>query len=187
MVVRIVVGFSNHYICIAVAIKMKNIRYELILWLMYVSSVIPGRIGCAVRNFILPYKRGKKVLIWEGVHIDSPSRLVVGNNVSINRNCTINAGGHVEIKDNTLIGPRVTIYSQNHKFSSKNCLIREQGYAYKKVVIGPDVWIASNAVILPGVVIGEGSVIAAGSIVSRSVPPYSVVAGVPAKVIGTRT
>ena len=60
------------------------------------------------------------------------------------------------------------------------------GHEKKKVVIGDDVWIGANAVILPGVTIGEGSVIAAGSIVNKDVEPFSIVGGVPAKVIKMR-
>ena len=64
--------------------------------------------------------------------------------------------------------------------------MKEQGVTRGTVKIGNDCWIASHAVILANVTIGEGSVIAAGSVVTKDVPPYSIVAGVPAKVIGSR-
>ncbi|MCK1793687.1 acyltransferase [Pseudomonas violetae] len=165
---------------------MKMLKYELILWAMKLTSIIPGNIGCSIRNAALPYKRGNNVKIWDGVHIDSPSKLRLGDNVSINRNCIINAAGGVTIGNDTLIGPNVTIYSQNHLYKDKSLAIRIQGYEKKAVSIGADVWIACNVIILPGVNIGDGCVIAAGSVVTHSLPPYTVIAGVPAKVIGHR-
>ncbi|WP_413705341.1 DapH/DapD/GlmU-related protein [Pseudomonas sp. Pseusp16] len=163
------------------------IKYEIILWTMKLTSIIPGAIGCRIRNAVLPYKRGVNVKIWDGIHIDSPSKLTIGDDVSINRNCLINAGGGVSIGSKTLIGPNVTIYSQNHAYKEKSIDIRLQGYERKSVVIGNDVWIACNATLLPGVAIGDGCVIAAGSVVTHNMPPYSIVAGVPAKVIGQRS
>lgn len=159
----------------------------MILWIMKLTSIIPGNIGCRIRNAALPYKRGRNVKIWDGIHIDSPSKLEMGDDVSINRNCVINAGGGVTIGSGTLIGPNVTIYSQNHSYKEKTIEIRLQGYERKAVIIGTDVWIASNAILLPGVIIGNGCVIAAGSVVTHSMPPYTIVAGVPAKVIGQRS
>jgi len=163
------------------------LKYEMILWVMKLTSTIPGNIGCRIRNAALPYKRGRNVKIWDGIHIDSPSKLEMGDNVSINRNCVINAGGGVTIGSGTLIGPNVTIYSQNHSYKEKTIEIRLQGYERKAVTIGSDVWVASNAILLPGVIIGDGCVIAAGSVVTHSMPPYTIVAGVPAKVIGQRS
>ncbi len=84
------------------------------------------------------------------------------------------------IGDNVLIGPSVIIWSQNHKFSSRNLPISTQGYDYKKVEIGDDVWIAARATILPGVKIGHGAIICAGAVVTKDVEEYSIVAGVPA-------
>jgi len=95
-------------------------------------------------------------------------------------------GGGIQIGNNVLIGQGVSIHSENHNFKNAHQLIREQGISYKGVVIGDDVWIGSKSVILDGVMIGTGAVVGAGSVVTRSVPAYSLVVGVPAKVIGTR-
>jgi acetyltransferase-like isoleucine patch superfamily enzyme len=64
--------------------------------------------------------------------------------------------------------------------------MKEQGVTQKGIVIEDDCWIAANSIILDGVTIGRGSVVAAGAVVSKSVPPYSVVAGVPARIIKSR-
>lgn len=160
-----------------------RLRYEAILWINFVLKNIPGEIGCRVRNLFLPIKRGRNVRIWENCQIDSPRNLKIGSNVSINRNCIINAAGGVDIGDETLIGPMVIIYSQNHRFDKSDLPISKQGYTLKKVIIRNNVWIASRATILPGVTIGENSVIGSNALVSKNVPPNSLVVGNPGKVI----
>ncbi len=163
-----------------------RVKYELILWFSSCLKLIPGRIGCFIRNLFLPYNNGENVTIWENVQIDSPSKLTIGNNVSINRGCIIHAGGGIEIGDDILIGPNVVIYSQNHVHSDINKKIYEQGYETKKVTIFNNVWIGANSIILPGVKIESGSVIAAGSVVTKNIESNSVVAGKPATFIKKR-
>lgn len=160
-----------------------RIRYELILWANELLKAIPGQIGCKIRNIFLPYKQGNNVKIWNSCHIDSPSSLTIGSNVSINRGSIINAGGGVSIGDNVLIGPKVIIYSQNHRFNLDDKLIKDQGYFLKKVTIGNNVWIASSVTILPGITIGDNCVIGANTLVSKSIPSNSLVLGNPGKVI----
>lgn len=162
------------------------LRYEIIMWWSKLLFSIPGSIGCVIRNKLLPYKAGRNSKIWDSGQIDYPSRLELGQNVSINRWCIINAAGGVKIGNDTLIGPRATIYSQNHTFEDPTERISAQGYEKKPVTIGNDVWIASNVTILPGVTIGDGCVIAAGSVITKNTPPYSITAGVPGKIIGKR-
>ena len=84
------------------------------------------------------------------------------------------------------MGPNVQIFSENHNFNSFDKTIREQGVTKQAVVIGNNCWLGAGCTILSGVTVGDGCVIAAGSIVTKSVPPNSVVAGVPAKVIKNR-
>lgn len=158
-----------------------NLRYEIILWYNGFLKLIPGQIGCKLRNLFLPYKQGYSVKIWDFVHIDSPSNLKIGDNVSINRGCVINAAGGVCIGNDTLIGPNVTIYSQNHNFKNTNILIREQGYNRAKVIIGNNVWLASNVTILPGVKISDGIVVAANTLVNKDITEKGIYAGIPAK------
>jgi len=161
-------------------------KYEIILWVQFFLKAIPGKTGCAIRRRLSPSKIGKNSLVWDGVQVDYPSKLTVGENTSINRGGVINAGGNIYIGSNVLIGPNVTIYSQNHNYKSKEELINQQGYERKAVYIEDDVWLAANTVVLPGVRIGRGAVIAAGSVVTKDIKPYSVCAGVPARLISSR-
>lgn len=93
-------------------------------------------------------------------------------------------GGNIIIEDDVLIGSCVHFYTGNHSFSRIDIPIIDQGHdPAENVIIKKGSWIGANAVVLPGVTIGENSVVAAGSIVTKSVPPFVVVAGVPAKII----
>ncbi|TAH09076.1 MAG: acyltransferase [Sphingobacteriia bacterium] len=112
--------------------------------------------------------------------------LKIGNNSSIGPFAYIGCSGYIEIGNNVIMGPRVGIFAENHHFNNLNIPIREQGVERSFVKINDDCWIASNVVILAGVTIGEGCVIASGSVVTRDIPAFSVVAGVPAKVIKLR-
>lgn len=96
------------------------------------------------------------------------------------------AGGGITIGNYVLIGQCVNIHSENHIYHDPDRLIREQGVTYKGVIIEDDVWIGSKVTILDGVKIGRGAVIGAGAVVTRSIRPYSIAVGVPAKIIGER-
>ena len=112
--------------------------------------------------------------------------LVMGNNSNIGPYNYIGCSGKITIGDNVMLAPRVSIYAENHVFDNPNITIKAQGVSKMEVVIEDDCWIAANVVILAGVTIGKGSVIAAGSVVNEDVPAFSVVAGVPARVIKSR-
>ena len=148
--------------------------------------------------------RGKHAVIHRSVRMDTPPyrKFYLGDySVVESFACINNAVGDVIIGDytriglhNTIIGPvtigshvnlaqGITITALNHNFSDAEKRIDEQGVNTTPVVIEDDIWIGANAVILPGVTIGQHSVVAAGAIVTKDVPPHSLVAGVPAKVI----
>lgn len=110
----------------------------------------------------------------------------IGKSCSINRQGYIWGGGGVTIGNMVRIGPRVNITTNNHVFKDKSRPIMEQGQDFSPIVIEDDVWIGVNVTILPGVTIGTGSVIGAGAVVTKDVQPFTVVAGVPAKIIKRR-
>ncbi|MCH8685568.1 sugar O-acetyltransferase [Pedomonas mirosovicensis] len=104
----------------------------------------------------------------------------VGRNVFINQNCTFYDLGGLDIADDVMIGPNVNIITTSHPLDPAQ---RRAVTIGKPIVIGRNVWIAAGATIIGGVTIGENAVIAAGSVVTKDVPPNTLVAGNPAQVI----
>lgn len=135
---------------------------------------------------ILGAEIGKKPTFYPGVWITPARNLFVGDNVDFALDVLITTGGGVTIGDRVLIGYRTQILSTNHNIPNHRKPIFGSGHNKKPVVIENDVWIGANCIILPGVTIGEGAVIAAGSVVTKSVLPFTIVAGVPAKAIKQR-
>ena len=128
-------------------------------------------------------KCGKNVNIEKGAVFSADMEL--GDNSGIGRDAELECG--ITIGDNVMMGPCVKMYVQNHNFSRTDIPMNQQGDSpVRPIVIGDDVWIGANVIILPGVSIGKGCVIGAGSVVTKSVPEYSVVAGTPAKIITKR-
>lgn len=105
----------------------------------------------------------------------------IGKNVVVNFACGFQDQGGIYIGDHVFIGPQVTLTTINHSIK----LAERRNMKMLPIKICNDVWIGAKATILQGVTIGEGAIIAAGSIVTKDVPSFSIVAGVPAKVIKT--
>lgn len=171
----------------------------------FIMHPVKTRPNWWIRLFSFTYlKRGKGSVIYRSVRQDLPPF----NHFSLGRysvvedfSCLNNAVGDLIIGDytriglgNTIIGPavignhvhlaqNVTVTGLNHNFANVEKRIDEQGVTTAPIVIEDDVWVGANAVILPGVTLGRHCVIAAGSIVNRSVPPFSVCAGTPARVV----
>jgi acetyltransferase-like isoleucine patch superfamily enzyme len=112
--------------------------------------------------------------------------ITIGDDVGISQYCFIGARGFIHIGNDVQIGPRVTIYSEDHNFEDTDRLIRGQGVRRSGIIIGSDCWLGAGSTILDGATVGQGSVVAAGCVVTKSVPPYSVVAGIPGRVIRKR-
>lgn len=110
----------------------------------------------------------------------------IGQRCSIHPYCVFYGNGGVKLGNGVLMGPHVVIVANNHTFEDPTRYIWEQAMESRGVTIGDDVWIGAGARILDGVNVGRGSVIAAGAVVTRSVPEYTVVAGVPARVMRRR-
>jgi maltose O-acetyltransferase len=105
----------------------------------------------------------------------------IGRNTIINRGCTIDFRGTVEIGDNVSISPQVAILTAQHRYNTVDFEVEHRG-----VVIGNNVWIGMRAMVLPGAQIGDGAVVAAGAVVTGKVAALTVVAGVPARPVAMR-
>lgn len=112
--------------------------------------------------------------------------LEIGDDVGIAANAFISVRGKVKIGSSTIFGPGVKLFSENHIFTDRDTPIYLQGAQRQGIEIGEDCWIGADAIILDGVKIGKGCVVAAGAVVNKDVPDYSIVGGVPAKIIGNR-
>lgn len=112
--------------------------------------------------------------------------LRLGDNSNIGPYSWIGCSGYIEIGSNVMMGPRVSLLAENHNFASTELPMKDQGVTRGAIVIEDDCWLGANCSVLSNVRIGRGAVIATGAVVTKDVPPFSVVAGVPAKVIKTR-
>jgi len=178
-------------------------------WKKFLDWVIMNQVETRPRWYIrllapLYQHRGSHSVIHHSARMDTPPyrKFSLGDySVIESFACINNAVGDVMIGDhtriglhNTIIGPviigshvnlaqGITITALNHNFEDSKKRIDEQGVSTNAVIIEDDIWIGANAVVLPGVTIGHHSVVAAGAVVTKDVPPHSLVAGVPAKII----
>ena len=189
--------------------KVRNKLKNNPKWKKFIDWVIMNQVETSPRWFVrllarIYQHRGKHSVIHRSTRMDTPPyrKFSLGDySVVESFACINNAVGDVMIGDhtriglhNTIIGPveigshvnlaqGITVTALNHNFGDTEKRIDEQGVSTNPVTIEDDVWIGANAVILPGVTIGNHCVVAAGAVVTKDVPPHSLVAGVPAKVI----
>ena len=189
--------------------KVRNKLKNNPKWKKFIDWVIMNQVETRPRWFVrllapIYQHRGKHSVIHRSARMDTPPyRIFSLGDYSVIESfaCINNAVGDVMIGNhtriglhNTIIGPveigshvnlaqGITVTALNHNFDDNQKRIDEQGVSTNPVTIEDDVWIGANAVILPGVTIGNHCVVAAGAVVTKDVPPHSLVAGVPAKVI----
>jgi len=172
---------------------MKINLYQRFLYLIYISVLRftpedyrPYKLFFPkIRNWLVSqfvYKCGKNIRVKHNADI-SP-KIVIGDNSELGTRCMIH--GNVEIGSNVIMGPDIKIYARNHKYDRLDIPIKEQGKHYLKTTIGDDVWIGANSIITAGVNVGNHVIIGAGAVVTKDVPDFAIVGGVPAKVIKYR-
>jgi acetyltransferase-like isoleucine patch superfamily enzyme len=144
-------------------------------------------IGRGVRVFgPMRIRMGEQCAIFEGAYLTGPGTLMMDDRSSIGVYTAIACRDRIEIGRDTMIAGYCFILDVDHEFGDLETPIREQGLDIRPVRIGNDVWIGAHCVVLRGVTIGDGAVVAANSVVTSDVPPYTVVAGSPSRVITTR-
>lgn len=158
---------------------------------------------------------GKKTKLQDGVYIDALSRdgVLIGDQVVIGRNtriectgglqsvgkgvqignrttfgndCMFGAAGGIKIGEDVVAGQFIRFHSENHNYSDRTKLIREQGVSHKGIKVGNNCWIGAGVVFLDGAELGDGCVVAANAVVTKKFPSNSIIAGVPARVIKNR-
>lgn len=141
--------------------------------------------------------RGSKIVIDDDVLIDAfvkikpaggSGDLHIAAGSFINSGCVLYTGNGIKIGRNVAIAANCTLAPANHEYRDPDVPIIKQGFMPSRggIVIGDDVWIGANTVILDGAVIGDGCVVGAGSLVDGALPPYSISFGVPAVPRGSR-
>ncbi|MEJ0019678.1 MAG: acyltransferase [Acetobacteraceae bacterium] len=142
-------------------------------------------------------QRDTRIIIEDDVVIDAFVKIkpaggtgdvIIGRGTVINAGCVLYTGNGIRIGCNVLIAANCTLAPTNHQFADPLRPIREQGFQESRggIVIGDDVWIGANCVVLDGAVVGAGAVIGAGSLLRGHLPPLCLAHGVPAKVHGWR-
>jgi len=187
------------------------IKSEFFDWIEALLGALPGRIGRLLRGLYWPFRLntisrpfsigrniliagsqnvslGSDVFLVDNVSISAENgRLICGDKLAVNSGALINADfGEIIIGSGVMIGPGVLIRASNHGSDDVSRFMWYQGQTGGKIEIGDDVWMGGNAVVLPGVKIGSHVIVAAGAVVTKDVPDYSIVAGVPAIIIRDR-
>ena len=194
---------------------LAKIGSEFTEWFTHLIRWIPGKCGFVVRYYFYKHylaSCGHHVNISVGCQMrdrknitignktslgiftqlyasgNGNERIFIGNNVTLNYNVMVNAdnGGSIRIGNNCIVGPNVVFRTSNHVYSSRLIPMREQGHRPGTIVLKDDVWIGSNVTVIGNVVIGQGAIVGAGSMVNKDVCDFSIVAGVPARMIGNR-
>lgn len=151
--------------------------------LVWYTSMIPSH---HIRNFIytnvLCLKKAKDAVIYYRCEFREPWKISVGKHSIIGDQCILDGRSGIEIGENVNLSTGVWVWTLQHDHSSRSFGLDSKG----KVVIGNRAWLGPRTIILPGVTIGEGAVIAAGAVVTKDVPPFALVGGVPGKIIGER-
>ncbi|WP_026666273.1 DapH/DapD/GlmU-related protein [Butyrivibrio sp. FC2001] len=156
-----------------------------------VDEMMRARVLCAKANAKMPddpaYVKDLEELFGrklDDVRILTPficdfgNRVKFGKGVFINHSAILSASGGIEFEDGSMAAPGLRIATINHDMNERHAI-----YTYGKVTVKKNAWIGMNVTICPGVTIGEYAVVAAGAVVTKDVPDYAVVGGVPAKVI----
>lgn len=115
----------------------------------------------------------------------NPESIVLGDNVRIGYDCFLYGKGGIEIKSNTILSRRITIYSSNHDYLG-DMIPYSNEYTHGKVTIGTGVWIGMGVSITPGVTIGDGAIIGMGTIISKDVKAGEIVVGKGQRAVGMR-
>jgi maltose O-acetyltransferase len=158
----------------------------------YIPNFPRARVGEKIRLFCCKRifkKCGANVNIETNAYFGVGDAVMIGDNSGIGKRAyitNIGGGGELSIGKNVMMAPDVIILTKVHSHKSIDIPMCEQSSYSSKVVIEDDVWIGIRSIIMPGVKIKKGSIIGAGAVVTKDVPEYTIVGGVPARIIKKR-
>ena len=165
--------------------KMRNRFYKVIveieIYILHIVGYIPSH---TIRNFLYflaGIQIGKGSAIHMGAHFHDPKRIVIGEDTIIGEGMVFDGRDKIKIGNHVDIASQVMFYNSEHDIHSEHFEA-----ICAPVIIEDYVFIGPRSIILPGVTVGRGAIIAAGAIVTKDVPPFSIVGGVPARLIGER-
>jgi acetyltransferase-like isoleucine patch superfamily enzyme len=162
---------------------LRRSRVRLLMLYLYnhlVARLPSLRLRMALYRVFLPIGAHSTIML--GLRLRNLANISIGRVTNINPDCLLDGrSGRIRIGDNVDVAPQVNIWTLEH-----DPLDLEFASRPGDVTIEDYVWIGNRAIILPGVVLGEGAVVAAGAVVTRSVEPYTIVGGIPARPIGRR-
>ena len=153
------------------------LKYVAFNWMVMVRRLLYAPYFAAV---------GTDLSVHDNVMIKYPDQIRLGNHVTINPGCIIVGAGGLTIGSHAMIGAGTKIVTTAHVTARTDVPMREQGMTSTPIVIEDDVWFGFDVKVLPGAVIRKGCVIGAGSVVTGEIPEYSIAAGAPARVVGSR-
>ena len=159
--------------------------WKIIKYIAYLYFFKYGRLKSKLYTLLMK-SCGKNIFIFSPFRCTGPEGISIGNEVVFANNCVIGGEGGLEIGNYVMIGNNVTILSSNHGYEKLDIPMLRQKITLAPVKIMDDVWIGANAVIQPGVTIGQGAIIGANAVVVKDVEPYSIVGGIPARLIKMR-
>jgi len=164
---------------IVLIIKVLRNIFTIIFWRQFFDFLAELSIENAYALRVMD--RGKSTPISASARFNHPKNIKIGDRTNVNLNCMVWAGekARIIIGKDCLLGPGVTIIASKYDVKGRN-IIRSYPLYEKDVIIGNDVWLGANVIVLPGVTIGDGAIVGAGSVVTKDVEAYTIITGVPA-------
>ncbi|PIP63114.1 acetyltransferase [Candidatus Roizmanbacteria bacterium CG22_combo_CG10-13_8_21_14_all_35_9] len=161
--------------------RVKNIFLEFGVFLLHLVGYIPSHCFRRFCYRLARIKIGKGSTIHTKTRFYNPRNIIIGEDTIVGEGAVLDGRARLIIGSHVDIASEVMIYNSQHDIENENFTAVD-----KPVVIEDYVFIGPRAIILPGVTIGKGAIVAAGAVVTKDVPPYAIVGGVPAKIIGER-